>query len=285
MADSGNMSWSRSSENQKRDEGSDDTAMEMKHHKNNMLPVDQAKTTNMERLVTSTNIAVPNRCYLPPDTVEEILELLPFKSNERFRSVSKSLFTFLATPKLLYCPCEGRTEFFQANYGIKSSDDQRHFTAVVLSEYSGDVRNLGLATMASGETIVWNPFTGICRKLPLRNHCTSAGTVSVCLQVSHHGKWEIFVWNPLTSVCRKLPHKSSAYANVFGYASASDDYKVFAATGSGSCRICVHFIPQSFKDGRYVMLQFVHEEIHVLKWNNTLDESDEAEKYSRKIEF
>ncbi|KAJ4825243.1 hypothetical protein Tsubulata_029948 [Turnera subulata] len=44
------------------------------------------------------------------------------------------------------------------------------------------------------------------------------------------------------------------------------------------------FIPRSFKDGRYMLLEFA-ETIHRLKWNNNLEESDEAEKYSKKIKF
>ncbi|KAJ4844818.1 hypothetical protein Tsubulata_037113 [Turnera subulata] len=44
------------------------------------------------------------------------------------------------------------------------------------------------------------------------------------------------------------------------------------------------FIPRSFKDGRCMMLQFCHD-LHVLKWNDNLEESDEAEKYSKKIKF
>ncbi|KAJ4843992.1 hypothetical protein Tsubulata_045122 [Turnera subulata] len=61
------------------------------------------------------------------------------------------------------------------------------------------------------------------------------------------------------------------------------------------------FVPRSFMDGRYMLLQFAQagyhlvrnwnynlhfaqeEYHHVLKWNNNLEESDEAEKYSKKI--
>ncbi|KAJ4835139.1 hypothetical protein Tsubulata_039684 [Turnera subulata] len=47
-----------------------------------------------------------------------------------------------------------------------------------------------------------------------------------------------------------------------------------------------NFLPRFFKDGRYILLQYGREEYHhVLKWNNNLEESDEAEEYSKKIEI
>ncbi|KAJ4823538.1 hypothetical protein Tsubulata_049701 [Turnera subulata] len=45
-----------------------------------------------------------------------------------------------------------------------------------------------------------------------------------------------------------------------------------------------NFVPRSFKDDRCMMLQFCYD-LHVLKWNNNLEESDEAEKYSKKIKY
>ncbi|KAJ4846014.1 hypothetical protein Tsubulata_019565 [Turnera subulata] len=55
-------------------------------------------------------------------------------------------------------------------------------------------------------------------------------------------KWETIVWNPFTCICRKLPlrnYYAYGYFYGFGYDSASDDYKVFAVTdidpGNGDC--------------------------------------------------
>ncbi|KAJ4851502.1 hypothetical protein Tsubulata_019400 [Turnera subulata] len=150
MADSGSMLLSTSSKKQKREKGSDDTAaMEMKHHKtrapDSRLPVDQAKTNNMERQVIS---AAPNRSYLPPDTVEEILDLLPFNSIERFRSVFKSLLSLPAikfnVPKLLYYPYI--TNFPPSNYAM-------------ISDYS-------TSCDSKWEMFVWNSFTSVCGKFP-----------------------------------------------------------------------------------------------------------------------
>ncbi|KAJ4830428.1 hypothetical protein Tsubulata_032915 [Turnera subulata] len=97
------MSSSRSSKTQRRDEGSDETAaIGKKHNKTrapkNRLLVGQAKSTNTEQLVISTNMAAPNCSNLPPDVVEAILDLLPIKSIEQFRSVSKSLFSLVPHP-------------------------------------------------------------------------------------------------------------------------------------------------------------------------------------------
>ncbi|KAJ4827158.1 hypothetical protein Tsubulata_041248 [Turnera subulata] len=430
MADSRNMLSSkkqkiclpsRSSQKQKRDEDSDDT--EMKHNKtraqDNTLLVDQAKSTNAERLVIS---GAPNLGYFPRDILEEILDLLPKKSIERFRSVSKSLFSLLGIkfniPKLLYYPC--KTNFLPPNYGINSSDDRGLFIGVVLSDYRGDAKNKGYMVPELLKNYMAPERSG-----PLRFYF-SIGSCSglVCMEASYHYRnWETIVWNPFTGVCRKLPHRKHyafAFGYGFGYDSSSDDYKVFAVTVLGSptgdgedekivqlfslktggswrilkntdrdqylqyiqwCRgmglfvngalhwrpqdshwgekskitafdlgkekfcsvpsppnlispgcgesyslgvvgdyLCfLHshsytntiwvmkeygneaswvpfisytgnhleyvcdFVPRSFKDGRYMMLQFGDESIDVLKWNNNLQESDEAKKYSKKI--
>ncbi|KAJ4846446.1 hypothetical protein Tsubulata_006845 [Turnera subulata] len=158
MADRRSMLSSSSSKEQKREEGSDDTAaMEMKHNNtrapDNRLLTDQAKPIDIEQLVISTNMAAPNRSYVPPDIVEEILDLLPSTSINRFRSVSKSLFSLLAikfnVPKLLYHPYRIPSS---SMYGIKSSDDQGLFIGVALSDYSGDVNNRGyMAPELSGQ--------------------------------------------------------------------------------------------------------------------------------------
>ncbi|KAJ4851127.1 hypothetical protein Tsubulata_033605 [Turnera subulata] len=423
MADRGNMlsskkkknisSW-RSSKKRKRKESSDDiAAMEKKKHNktrapNNGLLVDPAKSTNTELVISTTNVAAPDRSYLPTDIVEEIIDLLPMKSINRFRSVSKSLFTLLATkfnvPKLIYCPFI--TNFSPSNYGIKSSDNPCRFTGVVLSEYSGHAKNQGYTAPVLSRQIV-----NAMPLLPLMFYCFIGSCNGlVCMDVSNdYGtKWETIVWNPFTGIYRKLPHRNhKAYG--FGYDSASDDYKVFAGLGDGEveifsmkkgswkklknicreylqyiqwlqgmclflngalhwrpqespcgekCKIiafdlgkekfysvpsppnlfcpgyedsclgvvgdylcfldrlgCINviwvmkeycneaswvpfisyteshleyvcdFVPRSFRDGRYMMLQFAEKEIHVLKWDNNLDESDEAEVYSKKIEF
>ncbi|KAJ4823067.1 hypothetical protein Tsubulata_045883 [Turnera subulata] len=210
------------------------SSMEMKHnktraHDNNRLLVDQAKSTNTDQLVMPTNMAAaaaPNRSCLPPDILEEILDLLPKKSIERFRSVSKSLFSLLTIkftlPKLLHYPCITN---FPPSCGVKSSDDKDLFTGVVFSEYSGggDVKNQGYKE--PDELLFAAPdqrpfsFVGSCNGL-------------VCLDVlsNHCYKWETFVWNPFTGICRQLPQRCY-HANGFGYDSASNDYKVFAAAG------------------------------------------------------
>ncbi|KAJ4849005.1 hypothetical protein Tsubulata_026695 [Turnera subulata] len=262
MSDSSGSMLSSSSSPRKREreEGSDGTASshgEMKHNKN--------RAPDNSRLLTDQ---AQNRCYLPPDIVEEILDLLPIKSINRFRSLSKSLCSLLAikykdvVQKLLYYPYI--SEYFRSTYGIKSSDNPGLFTGVVLSVSSGysggDVKNKGyMAPELSGrkwkycsvgscnglvclqvikryipwETFVLNPSTNIRRKLQATNHYSTCKT---------------FVWNPFTNICRKLPDLPSsgavnpsncslicgwkyAIAYGFGFDSASDDYKVIVATG------------------------------------------------------
>ncbi|KAJ4843515.1 hypothetical protein Tsubulata_027113 [Turnera subulata] len=419
-------------------------SMEKKHNKTrapgNRLLVDQAKSTHTEQPVISTNMAAaaPNLGYLPTDILEEILDLLPIESIGRFRSVSKSLFSLLAIkfnlPKLRHYPCILN---FPTSYGMESSDDKGLFTGVVLSQYSGgdDVKNQGYR--APDELLLAAPGQS--------RHCSFLGSCNglVVLRVSDlfcsAKQEETFVWNPFTGISRKLPHRnyySYGFFYGFGYVSASNDYKVFAATGpdldprpedfkveifslktgswkklkitlgvyfqyiqwllgmglflngallwrpressswgekgeltivaiafdlekekfyllpgppiqisrgygsrlgvvgeylcfshidgyknniwvmkeycdeaswvpfisytftgftcpyqsgdgkerEGRVEYVCDFIPQYFKDGRYMLLQFGYD-LHVLKWDNNLEESDEAEKYSKKIKF
>ncbi|KAJ4844817.1 hypothetical protein Tsubulata_037111 [Turnera subulata] len=140
-------------------------SMEMKQNKSgapdNKL-LDQAKPTNTEQLVTSTNMAAaaaPNRSYLVPDIVEEILDLLPIKSIVRFRSVSSLFAIKFIVPKLLHDPCLPNF----SKFGMKPSDDTGLFTGVVLSDYGvGDAKNQGYmalellsAAKGNNEARVW----------------------------------------------------------------------------------------------------------------------------------
>ncbi|KAJ4846451.1 hypothetical protein Tsubulata_006853 [Turnera subulata] len=78
-------------------------------------------------------------------------------------------------------------------------------------------------------------------------------------------------WVPLVS-----------YSNTSFMSYSNTSYRYLGCLGD--------FIPRSFKNGRNVMLQFAQGEIHVLRWNNiewnnSLDESDGAGKYSKNIEM
>ncbi|KAJ4826999.1 hypothetical protein Tsubulata_044358 [Turnera subulata] len=44
-------------------------------------------------------------------------------------------------------------------------------------------------------------------------------------------------------------------------------------------------VPQSVKDARYMILQFFGGYVDILKWNNSLEESDRGEKYHKNIKF
>ncbi|KAJ4826998.1 hypothetical protein Tsubulata_044357 [Turnera subulata] len=122
--------------------------MLMKHNKarapNNRLLVGQAKSGNK----ISTNMAAPNRSNLPPDVVEAILDLLPIKSIERFRSVSKSLFSLLAAPKLLYHPCKSLFELnvpepASGEFGICTVAELLQNLGIVLAKKSKGGKRFG----------------------------------------------------------------------------------------------------------------------------------------------
>ncbi|KAJ4836609.1 hypothetical protein Tsubulata_030146 [Turnera subulata] len=172
-------------------------------------------------------MAAPNRSYLPPDIVEEILALLPFKSIERFRSLSRSLFSLLAAPKLLYHPRRSIKKFPPySDFGIKSSDDESVFTGVVLSDYSDDAQNRGYKVPEFSGRERYYDFVGSCN-----------GLVCLVFYSTDNSKRGTFVWNPFTGLCTKLPNRNYYYAHGLGYDLASDDYKVFLAGVGGGVEI------------------------------------------------
>ncbi|KAJ4844822.1 hypothetical protein Tsubulata_037119 [Turnera subulata] len=266
-------------------------SMEKKHNKSrapdNRLLVDQAKTNNTKQLVIATNMA-PNPSYLPPDIVEEILDLLPNKSIERFRSVSKSLFSLLAikfnASKLLHKPC------ITSQYGMKSSDDHDLFTGVVLSDYSG------------GHGLFLN---GALHWIPRESSRGEKGEIIAAIAFDLEKEKFHLVLGPPTQISPAGYVSSLGVVGEYLFFSRSDGsrniiwvMKEYCNEASwvpfitysllqfslGEIEYVCDFIPRSFKDGRYMMLQFPHN-LHVLKWDNNLEESDEAGEYSKEIKF
>ncbi|KAJ4825241.1 hypothetical protein Tsubulata_029945 [Turnera subulata] len=180
----------------------------------------------MEQLEISTNMAATNSSCFPREIVEEILALLPITSIHRFRFLSKSWFSLLAikfeVPTLLCCHRETKS----SDPLTVLSNEQTLFNAVVLPDYSGDVKDTVLMVPELPGGIGSYAFVGSCNGL-------------VCLRCTL--KREIFVLNPFTGFCRKLPYVPFSskkwhyypYVYAFGYDSASDDYKVFLA-GDGA---------------------------------------------------
>ncbi|KAJ4846667.1 hypothetical protein Tsubulata_038016 [Turnera subulata] len=213
------------------------SSMEMKHnntraHDNNRLLVDQAKSTNTDQLVMPTNMAAaaaPNRSCLPPDILEEILDLLPKKSIERFRSVSKSLFSLLTIkftlPKLLHYPCITN---FPPSCGVKSSDDKDLFTGVVFSEYSGggdispDYESSSFGVV--GEYLCFS-----------HSEYGYKDTIWVMKEYCNEASWVPFI--TYSTLRFTFPHQH-------------------CKDREGRVEYVCDFIPGSFKDGRFMMLQF-----------------------------
>ncbi|KAJ4843472.1 hypothetical protein Tsubulata_049302 [Turnera subulata] len=184
--------------------------------------VDEAKTST----TTSTNNS------LPPEIVEEILSLLPNKSIHRFRSVSKSWSSSLVSVDFHQFrsksspPAETIHRFLRL-HSIYYADRTKYsppLQSFVLSSHYPDA--LGRAETTRGpypfQRFEFRRFVGSCNGL-------------VCLE-HKNPKPEIVVWNPFTGLYRKLPdHVSCFYDGIygaygFGYDSASNDYKVFKAT-------------------------------------------------------
>ncbi|KAJ4835135.1 hypothetical protein Tsubulata_039679 [Turnera subulata] len=273
--------------------------MEMKHPKtrppDNRLPVDQAKTTNMERLVFST---APNRSYLPPYTVEDTLDLLPFNSVERFRSVSKSLFSLLAikfnVPKLLYYPYI--TNFPPPNYGM-------------ISDYSRDplmiIRSLQLQLQVVIPDVLiklrfsdYKVFAATAPGGNPRRAYKVEGSVGLFLNGALHWQPRESTWGEKGEIIaiafdldkekfyhipsppnqKSRRHESSVFGVVGEYLCSfhRDWYtniiwvmKEYCNKGSwvpfisythgkvaGCLTYVCDFIPRSFKDGRYMMQEF-----------------------------
>ncbi|KAJ4835375.1 hypothetical protein Tsubulata_021312 [Turnera subulata] len=159
---------------------------------------------------------------LPSGIVEKILALLPDKTIHRFRLLSKSCSSLLVSvnfhkfrlkstppeinvPKLL-CPPD------QENDGF------------VISDYRDGAKTP----------------TKVCYPTPphelsaARSYPSRIGSCNGLVCLVFKREREIVVWNPFTGTYRKLPDISCGdwfYTYGFGYDSASDDYKVFIATG------------------------------------------------------
>ncbi|KAJ4824447.1 hypothetical protein Tsubulata_039814 [Turnera subulata] len=178
-----------------------------------------------------------NNC-LPLEIVEEILAMLPTKSINRFMSVSKSWFSMLVSADFQKFRCKSTPpppetipgfipKLLLTYYDSSSSSDVFKLSSYCNTETptreSYPIQNFWVRNSRHG------PFLGSCNGLVCLEHSYEA---------NYRRKWEIVVWNPFTGIFRKLPehdHMSSSssalisYAYGFGYDSGSDDYKVFLA--------------------------------------------------------
>ncbi|KAJ4846459.1 hypothetical protein Tsubulata_006869 [Turnera subulata] len=170
---------------------------------------------------------------LLPEIVEEILALLPQQSIHRFRSVSKSWSYLLVSEgfhklRSRSSPPEINVQKLLHHYDYKYNPDRSYF-------YGNE--SLDFRKGQSKNDEAWLPtvrkfarFVGSCN-----------GLVCVTHFAGHSRSIrDIAVWNPFTGVYRKLPQPEYtsgpdyygpfvALAYGFGHDSVGDDYKVFLA--------------------------------------------------------
>ncbi|KAJ4851125.1 hypothetical protein Tsubulata_033599 [Turnera subulata] len=158
---------------------------------------------------------MPNLTRIPPEIVEEILVLLPNKSIHRFRSVSRSWSSLLVSGRFHELRCKSAPPETKVTKVLHLASSDYYIRDVIrISDYRDDVKP-GTKLYTPDLLPLSNPFVGSCNGL-------------VCLLLDYCSR-EIVVWNPFTGVYRKLPNISGrgwAYTYGFGYVSTSDDYKV-----------------------------------------------------------
>ncbi|KAJ4823860.1 hypothetical protein Tsubulata_023479 [Turnera subulata] len=157
---------------------------------------------------------------LPSVIVEEILAMLPNKSIHRFRQLSKSWSSILVS-----------SEFHKLR--TKSSPPATNIQKILQCSAVNDgyaIQSLGC--LDGGEDPIWLCFPTE-KYMRLLGSCN--GLVCVAVRHNQSGVDQIVVWNPFTGIYRKLQdiNDCRVCAYGFGYDSEADDYKVFIATKAG----------------------------------------------------
>ncbi|KAJ4847206.1 hypothetical protein Tsubulata_019335 [Turnera subulata] len=156
---------------------------------------------------------------LPTVIVEEILAKLPNKSIHRFRQLSKSWSSFLVSLE------------FQKLRNNKSTPPETKLQKILQCSTVDDghvIESLGCLGDREDLVRLQFPTDKFVRFLGSCN-----GLVCVAVGDNESGVEEIVVWNPFTGICRKLQdidHDGRICACGFGYDSEADDYKVFIAS-------------------------------------------------------
>ncbi|KAJ4835137.1 hypothetical protein Tsubulata_039681 [Turnera subulata] len=173
-----------------------------------------------------TDMKIRQESCLPSVIVEEILALLPNKPIHRFRIVSKSWLSLLASVDFHKLRCKSAPPAINVP---KLLEYKEKFSVFNSLEYG-----------SNGEiavTKVWYPLDDLVSVNPFVGSCNGLVCLQYELLIDNSNikrKREIVVWNPFTGSYRKLPDipvHGWTYTYGFGYDSASDDYKVFIATG------------------------------------------------------
>ncbi|KAJ4841072.1 hypothetical protein Tsubulata_040494 [Turnera subulata] len=155
---------------------------------------------------------------LPSVIVEEILVMLPNKSIHRFRQVSKSWSSFLVS-----------SEFHKLRTN-KSTQPETSLQKILQCSAVNDGHVIeSLGRLGGGEEPVRLQFP-TDKYVRVLGSCN--GLVCVAVRRSQSGVEEIVVWNPFTGIYRKLRDIDDRRicACGFGYDSVGDEYKVFIAT-------------------------------------------------------
>ncbi|KAJ4826164.1 hypothetical protein Tsubulata_023034 [Turnera subulata] len=163
---------------------------------------------------------------LPSAIVEEILLLLPYKCIHRFRSVSKSWSSLLVSEEFQ------KLRFKSSPPELNVQKILHSFHGCYGEDYGMPLESFDYR---GGEETCTQLFFPVERRfLKLIGSCN--GLVCLTQESLVNNYRDIFLWNPFTGVYRKLPHTkgmSGRYgvyrAYGFGYDSVADDYKVFLA--------------------------------------------------------
>ncbi|KAJ4847755.1 hypothetical protein Tsubulata_041791 [Turnera subulata] len=179
-----------------------------------------------------------NTVTLPWEIVEEILALLPSKSIHRFRQVSKSWSSFSVSLEFHRFRTKSRPPETNLPKILERSIVNDGYVIESLDNLGGGEDHVRVCFPTDKDVC----FVGSCNGL-------------VCVAVCHVSRVvELVVWNPFTGTCRKLQdiddfgYRMRRFGNgfSFGYDSVADDYKL-GTTGN-----CLRLIRQEHKVGLFL---------------------------------
>ncbi|KAK7318643.1 hypothetical protein RJT34_03347 [Clitoria ternatea] len=165
--------------------------------------------------------------YIPQELINEILLRLPVKSLLRFKCVSKLWFSLISNPRFAkshFDLAASPTHRFLLRSKHNDPQVKSFNIEVLLDDDDSDVVNLDFPKPTPVPEHRYDPRIHIWG-LPLWNMGSCRGFI---LLSNYMG--DLMVWNPSTGVCRRIPDSPSdlpaAYLNGIGYDESTDDYLV-----------------------------------------------------------